>query len=123
MRRLLLAGAAILVLATSASAEDPSLGTADAPKACLDWPVALVAAQANHPDAALVKEMQGEMAQEFIDVVNKLPPASTFDGDHAALFFRPNDDQFLVLIGHGSCARHVVELPAAIFAQMVGQPV
>ena len=63
------------------------------------------------------------LAQEFIDFVNKLPPESRFDGDHAALFFKASDDQFLVVIGKGGCARNVVELPAALFAHMVGQPV
>jgi hypothetical protein len=121
MRKLLLlAGAAIFAMgATNASAEDPA-GNGNA---CLEWPVAMVAAQVNNPDAALVKVMEGSLAQEFIDVVNQLPPASEFGGDHAALFFKETADQFLVVIGEGGCARHVVELPAAIFAKMVGQPV
>jgi hypothetical protein len=130
MRKLLLAGAAILALGASASAENPGPqvaelppGMAEAPNSCLEWPVAMAAAQVNNPDAALVKVLEGSLAQEFIEVVNQLPPASAFDGDHAALFFKAQADQFLVVIGAGGCANHVVELPAAIFARMVGQPV
>lgn len=123
MRRLLLAGAAILAGMTAAGADEPDRSEAAKPEACLDWPGAMVAAQANNPDASLLKVLDGALAQEFIDFVNKLPPESRFDGDHAALFFKSNDDQFLVVIGKGGCARNVVELPAALFAHMVGQPV
>jgi hypothetical protein len=123
MRSLLLAGAAILAIATAAGAEEQNIPGAVAPNACLEWPVAMVAAQANNPDAALLKELEGSLAQQLIDVVNKLPPQSQFDGDHAALFFKASADQFLVVIGKGECARNVVELPASIFARMVGQPV
>src|SRR5689334_14125484 len=121
MRKLLLASAAILAMGTGVVAEEPT--QAQAANACLEWPVAMVAAQVNNPDASLVKVMDGSMAAQFIQVVNQLPPASTFAGDHAALFFKANADQFLVVIGEGGCARHVVELPAAIFARMVGMAV
>jgi hypothetical protein len=121
MRKLFLAGAAILALgaAPAGADEEPAPGG----QSCLEWPVAMVAAQVNNPDAALVKVLEGNLAQEFIHVVNQLPPASAFDGDHAALFFKASADQFLVVIGEAGCANHVVELPASIFAQMVGQPV
>ena len=121
MRKLLLAAAASLAVASGVGAEEPA--SAVPANACLEWPVAMVAAQVNNPDASLVKVMQGSMASQFITVVNQLPPASEFTGDHAALFFKAKADQFLVVIGQGGCARHVVELPAAIFARMVGQPV
>jgi hypothetical protein len=127
MRKLLLAGAALLAATAAASAEEPAMPApppnAGEPNACLEWPMAMAAAQANNPDAALVKVLQGDLAHEFIEVVNKLPPASQFDGDQAALFFKASADQFLVVIGKGDCARTVVELPASIFARMVGQPV
>jgi hypothetical protein len=123
MRRLLLAGAAILAATTAASAQEQNVPGAAEPNACLEWPVAMTAAQASNPDASLLKVLEGSLAQQFIDVVNQLPPASQFDGDHAALFFKASADQFLVVIGKGECARNVVELPAAIFARMVGQPV
>jgi hypothetical protein len=123
MRGLLLAGAAILAGMTAAGADEPDRSGAAKPEACLDWPVAMVAAQANNPDASLLKVLDGAPAQEFIGFVNKLPPESRFDGDHAALFFKSSDDQFLVVIGKGGCARNVVELPASLLAHMVGQPV
>lgn len=123
MRRLLLAGAAILAATTAASAEGGYVPGAAEPNACLEWPVAMDAAQKSNPDASLLKVLEGSLAQQFIDVVNKLPPESRFDGDHAALFFKASADQFLVVIGKGDCARNVVELPASIFAHMVGQPV
>ena len=127
MRKLLLACAALLAATAVAGAEERDLAAvapnAAEPNACLEWPVAMVAAQVNNPDASLVKVMEGSMAQQFIEVVNKLPPASQFDGDHAALFFKASADQFLVVIGKGECARNVVELPASVFAHMVGQPV
>jgi hypothetical protein len=127
MRKLLLAGAALLAATAAASADEPGMSAAAPsvaePGACLEWPAAMAAARVNNPDAALVKVLEGDLAQEFIEVVNKLPPASQFDGDQAALFFKASADQFLVVIGKGDCARSVVELPASIFARMVGQPV
>ena len=121
MRKVLLAAAATLAMGTGVVAEEPAQEANV--NACLEWPVAMVAAQVNNPDASLLKVMDGSMASQFIQVVNQLPPASEFEGDHAALFFKAKADQFLVVIGQGGCARHVVELPAAIFARMVGQPV
>jgi hypothetical protein len=119
MGKFFLAGAAILALGGSAGADETPVPG----KACLEWPVAMVAAQVNNPDAALVKVLEGSLAKQFIEVVNHVPPASDFGGDHAALFFKAHVEQFLVVIGEGNCARHVVELPAAIFARMVGEPV
>lgn len=119
MRHVLLAAAAVLTLSSAAAtAQDQVPGTGSS---CLQWPVAMVAAQANNPDAQLLRTMEGKMANEFVQIVNQLPPASTFDGDHVALFFRKSDQQFLVVIGQDQCARHVVELPAAIFQRMIGQ--
>lgn len=123
MRKLLLAGAALLAAAgTVANAEEQAFPGADG-NSCLEWPAAMAAARIHHPDASLVEIFDGLMALQLIEVVNKVPPQSAFDGDHAALFFKPDADQFLVVIGKGDCARTVVELPASIFAQMVGQPV
>lgn len=123
MRKLLLAGAALLALAgTPAEAQEQPLPGADA-KGCLAWPAAMAAAQMHNPDASLVEIFEGPLALELIEVVNKVPPQSQFDGDHAALFFKRDVDQFLVVIGERDCARTVVELPASIFAHMVGQPV
>ena len=121
MRKLLLAGAAILAFGAAANAEEFAVPPGGG--ACVDWPAAMVATQSSHPDALLVKVLKGALAHEFIGVVNQLPPASDFDGDQAALFFTKSDEQFVVVIGKGDCARHVVELPASIFARMVGQPV
>jgi hypothetical protein len=128
MRTLLLAAAtAISMAAVPAMAEpevsQPELNQAPQAGRCLEWPVALVAARMSNPDAQLVKEMDGNMASDFVRLVNALPPVSGFDGDHVALFFRPGPEQFVAVIGHASCAKHVVELPAAVFARMVGQPV
>jgi hypothetical protein len=128
MRRVLVAAAAVLALSTAGVMAQDQLGRSDPSDAdvqgqqsCLKWPVAMVAAQANNPDAQLVRTMEGHLAHDFVSIVNQLPPASTFDGDHVALFFRKSDEQFLVVIGQDQCARHVVELPAAIFARMLGQ--
>jgi hypothetical protein len=127
MRTLLFLGAAALLAAVgAASAGEPQSPDPAAPAAsesCIAWPAAMVAAQASNPDASLLKVLEGTQAQQFIDVVNELPPESQFDGDHAALFFKASADQFLVVIGKNGCARNVVELPASIFAHMVGQPV
>lgn len=133
MPKLLLAAALALPLLTGPAAAEPRLA-AGAPQGgesdpvptasrCLEWPIAMVAAQASNPDASLVKVMDGSLANDFIKVVNALPPVSLFEGDHVALFFKEKADQFLVVIGQNECAKHVVELPAAIFARMVGQPV
>ena len=126
MRHVVLAAAAALVLTTSGASAQDQLGRSDpidppAQQSCLKWPVAMVAAQANNPDAQLVRTLEGHLAHDFVSIVNQLPPASTFDGDHVALFFRKSDEQFLVVIGQDQCAKHVVELPAAIFARMLGQ--
>jgi hypothetical protein len=119
MRNLLFSVATVLSLCTgAASGEEPG---AQQELSCLKWPVAMVAAQANNPDAQLVRVLQGDLAHDFVTIVNQLPPVSTFDGDHVALFFRKSDSQFLVVIGEDQCAKHVVELPAAIFARMIGQ--
>jgi hypothetical protein len=124
MRTLLFLGAAaLLAVAGAARADEPANPDPATPQACIAWPAAMVAAQTNNPDASLLKVLEGTQAQQFIDVVNELPPQSKFDGDHAALFFKASADQFLVVIGKEGCARNVVELPAAIFAHMVGQPV
>jgi len=123
MRKLLLVGAAFLAAAGNvANAADEPFPGAEA-KGCLAWPAAMAAARIHHPDASLVEIFDGPMALQLIEVVNKVPPQSQFDGDQAALFFKPDADQFLVVIGERDCARTVVELPASIFAQMVGQPV
>lgn len=123
MRKLFLAGAALLAAAgTVANAEEQHLPGGEA-RGCLEWPAAMAAARIHHPDASLVEIFDGPMALQLIEVVNKVPPRSEFDGDQAALFFKPGADQFLVVIGKGDCARTVVELPASIFARMVGQPV
>jgi len=124
MRQVLLAAAAALTLSTTAATAQDQVAQGDlqAPgQSCLQWPVAMVAAQANNPDAQLLRTMEGKMANEFVQIVNQLPPASTFDGDHVALFFRKSDQQFLVVIGQDQCARHVIELPAVIFQRMIGQ--
>jgi hypothetical protein len=120
MRRLLVsATAALSLFAGAAVGEEP--GAQEQGLSCLRWPVAMIAAQANNPDAQLVRVMEGNLAHDFVGIVNQLPPVSTFDGDHVALFFRKSDSQFLVVIGQDQCAKHVVELPAAIFARMIGQ--
>ena len=124
MRTLLLAAATALSVATvPAMAEQDAVAAAPQGSRCLEWPMALTAARMTNPDAQLVKEMDGSLASDFVRLVNALPPVSGFDGDHVALFFRPGAEQFVALIGHASCAKHVVELPAAVFARMVGQPV
>jgi hypothetical protein len=128
MRHFLLAAAAALTLSSApATAQDQVAAAAleqgqqaQAPT-CLQWPVAMVAAQANNPDAQFLRTMEGSIANEFVRIVNQLPPVSQFDGDHVALFFRKSDEQFLVVIGQNECAKHVVELPAAIFQRMLGQ--
>lgn len=119
MRSLLLAATAAFVLSAGVVQAEPS-STGDAGK-CVEWPAALVAAQMQNPDASLVKVMDGSVAKAFIKIVNQLPPVSSFDGNHVALFFNKNADQFLVVIGQEACARDVVQLPAAIFAAMVGE--
>jgi hypothetical protein len=87
----------------------------------MEWPVALTATQTSNPDASMLKLMDGQMAQDFINIVNQLPPESHFDGNQVALFFKPSEEHFLVLIGKKECASYVVELPASIFRRMVGQ--
>jgi hypothetical protein len=123
MRQVLLAAAAVLTLSSAAAtAQDQVVGESPVQgPSCLQWPVAMVAAQANNPDAQLLRMMEGKIANDFVRIVNQLPPVSTFDGDHVALFFRKSDQQFLVVIGENQCAKHVVELPAAIFQRMIGQ--
>jgi hypothetical protein len=128
MRQVVVAAAAALALSTAGATAQDELGRSDptepqtqAQQGCLKWPVAMVAAQANNPGAQLVRNFEGHLAHDFVNIVNQLPPASSFDGDHVALFFRKSDEQFLVVIGQDQCARHVVELPAAIFARMLGQ--
>jgi hypothetical protein len=120
MRRILLAAAALLpvaaVIAQAQSRDDQA-----ASDSCLQWKAALSAAQASSPGAELVRTLQGRLAQDFVGIVNRLPPVSSFDGDRVALFFRKADDLFLVVIGRNQCARHVVELPASVFARMLGQ--
>jgi hypothetical protein len=124
MRHFLLAAAAALVLSSAAATAQDQLAEQAQPgpgPSCLRWPVAMIAAQANNPDAQLLRTMEGQVANDFVRIVNQLPPVSTFDGDHVALFFRKSDQQFLVVIGQDQCARHVVELPVAIFQRMLGQ--
>jgi hypothetical protein len=126
MRHVVLAAAAALALTTAGALAQDQLGRSDptdpqGQQSCLKWPVAMVAAQANNPDAQLLRTLEGHLAHDFVNIVNQLPPASSFDGDHVALFFRKSDEQFLVVIGQDQCAKHVVELPAAIFARMLGQ--
>jgi hypothetical protein len=124
MRHFLLAAAAALVLSSAAATAQDQLAEQGQPgpaASCLRWPVAMIAAQANNPDAQLLRTMEGQVANDFVRIVNQLPPISTFDGDHVALFFRKSDQQFLVVIGQDQCARHVVELPVAIFQRMLGQ--
>lgn len=127
MRSLLLAATAAFVLSAGVvQAEPSSTGNGNPPTTggagkCVEWPAALVAAQMQNPDASLVKVMDGSVAKAFIKIVNQLPPVSSFDGNHVALFFNKNADQFLVVIGQEACARDVVQLPAAIFAAMVGE--
>jgi hypothetical protein len=121
MRRVLLAAAAALTLsATGVGAQDQTAEQGQG-ASCLQWPVAMIAAQANNPDAKLLRTMEGNLAHDFVTIVNQLPPVSAFDGDHVALFFRTSDENFLVVIGQNECARHVVELPAAIIQRMLGQ--
>jgi hypothetical protein len=124
MRRVLFAAVAALPLTTISAGADTGASqepTQAAPQ-CLEWRTAIVAAQAGNPDAALVKVMDGNQAGEFIEVVNSLPPVSTFEGNHVALFFKEKAEEFMVVIGQGDCARHVVEFPASVFARMVGRP-
>jgi hypothetical protein len=120
MRRFLLATAAALPIVIVAAGAQERAEAQQAPS-CIEWPLAMKAAQAGNPDAELVRVMEGNLAHDFVTIVNQLPPVSSFDGDHVALFFKKTDDQFLVVIGQDHCARHVVELPAAAFAQMIGQ--
>jgi hypothetical protein len=135
MREFLLASVTALSVMTASAVAEPIVTTMASPDAgpgdtagadgqrCVEWPAAIVAAQMNNPDASLVKVMEGTLADEFIKVVNALPPASEFAGNHVALFFNGSDEQFLVVIGKDACASHVVQLPAALIARMVGQPV
>ena len=125
MRTLLLAAVASLSMATLPVQAEPGQQTDVAAQGgrCLEWPMAMSAARMTSPDAQLVKEMDGNLASEFVRLVNSLPPVSSFDGNHVALFFKPRVEQFMADIGKDTCASHVVELPASVFAQMVGQPV
>jgi hypothetical protein len=121
MRRVLLAAVAVLTLSSvGVDAQDQMVQQGQG-SSCLQWPVAMIAAQANNPDAQLLRTMEGHLAHDFVSIVNQMPPVSTFDGDHVALFFRKSDENFLVVIGQNECARHVVELPASIFQRMLGQ--
>lgn len=113
----LVAAAAFAMLAGRADAQPTEVAGAQ----CMEWPVALTATQSSNPDASLLKLMDGQMAQDFIQIVNQLPPESHFDGNQVVLFFKPDNEQFLVLIGKKECASYVVELPASIFRQMVGR--
>jgi hypothetical protein len=89
---------------------------------CLQWPAAMTAAQTSSPDASLVKVMEGNLASQFIQIVNEVPPVSDVSGDHVALFYRPQVGQFMIVVGHEGCATHVLELPASVFERMVGRP-
>ena len=113
----LVAAAALAMMAGRADAQS----TEAAGSQCMEWPVALTATQSSNPDASLLKLMDGQLAQDFIHIVNQLPPESHFDGNQVVLFFKPDNEQFLVLIGKKECASYVVELPASIFRQMVGR--
>jgi len=115
----LLAGQANAQSVTEAAGAQPPTEIAGAQ--CMEWPVALTATQTSNPDASMLKLMDGQMAQDFISIVNQLPPVSHFDGSQVALFFKPSEEHFLVLIGKKECASYVIELPASIFRRMVGQ--
>jgi len=133
MHKIFLAAAGALALIVGqASAQSVTEATAEAAAGaqsptgaagaqCMEWPVAMTATQASNPDASMLKLMDGQMAQDFINIVNQLPPVSHFDGSQVALFFKPSEEHFLVLIGKKECASYVVELPASIFRRMVGQ--
>jgi hypothetical protein len=116
MRKIfLVAAGALALLAGQAKAEPasnaPPAITDAAGAQCMEWPVALTATQTSNPDASMLKLMDGQMAQDFINIVNQLPPESHFDGSQVALFFKPSEEHFLVLIGKKECASYVVELP------------
>jgi hypothetical protein len=113
----LVAAAAFALLIGKADAQTTEVAGAQ----CMEWPVAMTATQASNPGASMLKLMDGQLAQDFINIVNQLPPESHFDGSQVALFFKPSEEHFLVLIGKKECASYVVELPASIFRQMVGQ--
>jgi len=129
MHKIFLAAAGALALIVGqASAQSVTEATAGAQSPtevagaqCMEWPVALTATQTSNPDASMLKLMDGQMAQDFINIVNQLPPVSHFDGSQVALFFKPSEEHFLVLIGKKECASYVVELPASIFRRMVGR--
>ena len=113
----LVAAAAFALFAGNANAQTAEIAGAQ----CLEWPVAMTATQASNPDASMLKLMDGQLAMDFISIVNQLPPASHFDGNQVVLFFKPSEEHFLVLIGKKECASYVVELPASVFRRMVGE--
>jgi hypothetical protein len=123
MRKAFLAAAVSSVAFISAGAgAQESPAAAPAGKSCMQWPAAMTAAQTSSPDAALVKVMEGNLASQFIQIVNEVPPVSDVAGDHVALFYRPQSGQFMIVVGQESCATHVLELPASVFERMVGRP-
>jgi hypothetical protein len=125
MRKIFLVAAGALALLAGQANADPTTSAQSAADTagaqCMEWPVALTATQTSNPDASMLKLMDGQMAQDFINIVNQLPPVSHFAGSQVALFFKPSEEHFLVLIGKKECASYVVELPASIFRRMVGR--
>src|SRR5690242_862448 len=92
----LVAAGALALFAGQANAEPMTnaQAAAGAGAQCMEWPVALTATQTSNPDASMLKLMDGQMAQDFINIVNQLPPESHFDGSQVALFFKPSEEHF-----------------------------
>jgi hypothetical protein len=127
MRRSILAGAVLflgLAAGTQAYAE-PAAQPEQAAQSlqCTKWPMAVKLAQTNNPDASLVKVFDGVVAQQFVQIVNTLPPASNMNGNHVALFYNEDVQEFIALIGQGDCATYIVEVPSSVLAGMLGQEV
>lgn len=67
-----------------------------------------------------VKTFGGELAAEIIDILNRMPPPSEFDGEVVELFFNKEADEFLFVIGSKECATAVLEVPSSVFRRAIG---
>jgi hypothetical protein len=74
------------------------------------------------PGANLVQVAEGGLAEELLAFINSQPPATDYTGDRIAIFYLPASRHFHFVVAAGECAKTVIQLPASMFARIVGDP-
>ena len=74
------------------------------------------------PGLKLIQVAEGGLARELLDFINRQPPVSDLTGDRVAIFYLAVADFFQFVIADGDCATKVIQMPASVFSDAVGDP-